>query len=162
MSKVHQYLLADYRKIGKELNTLIENTRQLKKESYAFPGLEVYEEINLPRAYDLLVNNLHQAQDTVDNIIATVIAAKNNPVSSFKIDEPRKTAKKEKWWIVKLVDETGIVLKEVLVPFRTKTEIKLYVKSTIGKTYQHRNIHSAVVEGPYTSMMEASKHKSVP
>lgn len=170
MTKMHQYLLADIERLKKEFYEIGHRFKEVKRKAELWPGInledsgENFETISLPNAMDKAYDAYHRALKLLDDCEIAIYpyVGRGNPVTSFKIDEPRKTAKKEKWWIVKLVDETGFVLKEVIVPFRTKTEIKLYVKSTIGKLYQSRAINSAVVEGPYKTMMEASKHKSVP
>lgn len=117
-----------------------------------------------------LVNNAYHSKDTYAYNVYTDIlkmsraienALDNKYINSVNsenpavIARPLKTAKKLKWWAIGLLDENNNLVNRVVTPFRTRTEAKLFARSSLQKYAMGKLINVALVEGPFKTMTEA-------
>lgn len=75
--------------------------------------------------------------------------------NAIRFDTPKKPSK-EKWWALIAYNGT-ILLARQIISFSTKGRASNYAKDLIGKTYKGKSVTTVVLEGPFKSMMSASK-----
>ena len=163
MSAIQKYIYEDLASLNKSIQEA-----RIKAEKLAahriipmqfLPVMMEGEQTHAINVLEKVIDNILDAHEKTDDLMMAFQGI-HNPVTSFKIDEPRKH-KKTKWWAVNFTDANNNIIKSVIVDARTKTEIRLLVKSKIGQLYQSQEIRSAIVEGPYKSMMDATQHRTM-
>jgi hypothetical protein len=87
----------------------------------------------------------------IENALSTLNVEENPAV----IARPLKTAKKLKWWAIGLYDGDKTLIKRVVTQYRTKTEAKLYARSSLQMHSMGKAIENALVDGPFATMNEA-------
>jgi hypothetical protein len=102
-----------------------------------------------------MYNELMKEATHIERILNRFIDFEGTEPNPAVIARPLKTAKKLKWWAIGLYDGNRVLIKRVVTQYRTKTEAKLYARSSLQMHSMGKAVENALVDGPFATMNEA-------